>query len=534
MNFSTFPLADVPMLSKTDAAYSSQAEVLRPFYQYPVSMDSFAQIISEKAKHYSETQRACLVNTLTTQYQALNLSSKAQYQIKQLKQAQTFTVVTAHQPNLFLGPLYFIYKIASTIHLARKLAAAYPEQHFVPMFVMNVEDHDFSELNHATVFGKKIVWENEEKGAVGLMKTNTLQSALEQVKVLLGESENATTIFATLERCYTQYSDYQQATQAFIHELFAEEGLLVLNMNDKALKQSFLPLLISELFEQKTQELVQATQEKLQGLGFKTQAYPREINLFYLADQLRERIEWQETSSKFQVLNTEIAWTKEEMQAELQANPERFSPNVILRTLYQEYCLPNLAYIGGGGELAYWLEIKALFAHHALPFPMLIRRNSVLYLSKIIQEKLKKLSLTWQELMQDTDKLLKEYVAKHATVNLDFEQEKVNLNQLFEGLLPLVNQIDTSLEKTVLAEKTKQIQGFEALLGKIFKAEKQKNETSLTQIRNLQQKLFPGGGLQERIDNFLPFYLIYGKDFFTLLIDTLNPLDAELIVWEEE
>src|SRR6185436_12759892 len=115
--------------------------------------------------------------------------------------------------------------------------------------------------------------------------------------------------------------------------------------------------------------------------GFKAQAYCRPINLFYMEEGVRERIEPLGDGGYIRV-DSKISYTQEEIIAELHSHPERFSPNVILRPLYQEFILPNLAYIGGGGELAYWLERKTQFEHFGVPFPMLVRRNSVLWLDR--------------------------------------------------------------------------------------------------------------------------------------------------------
>ena len=195
--------------------------------------------------------------------------------------------------------------------------------------------------------------------------------------------------------------------------------------------------------------------------------------------------------------------------------------------------MPNLAYIGGGGELAYWLERKTQFEAFGVNFPMLIRRNSAFFLDKGTQDRLQKLNVQLTDLTENTDSLIKKYVEKQATDPLSINAEKTALNDIFDTILKNAVAVDASLEKAVLAEKTKQLQSIEALEARVLKAEKQKHETALNQLKALQQKLFPNGGLQERTDNFLPIYLKHGDSFFDILKENLNPLEKGFIVISE-
>ncbi|MEM8907956.1 MAG: bacillithiol biosynthesis BshC, partial [Bacteroidota bacterium] len=165
------PFSDVPQLSARDKAYAAEHEGLRAFYKYPVSIEAFAQVI--KDKQATPTDRTLLVNVLKEQYAQLSVEPAVQANIKQLADAQTFTLTTAHQPSLLTGPLYYIYKIISTINLAKRLRDFYPDYHFVPVFITGGEDHDFEEVQNAHLFNRTLTWENTETGSVGLMKTDS-------------------------------------------------------------------------------------------------------------------------------------------------------------------------------------------------------------------------------------------------------------------------------------------------------------------------------------------------------------------------
>ena len=365
-----------------------------------------------------------------------------------------------------------------------------------------------------------------------MMKTKSLQGVLEELKPILGESEAAQSLFEMIEKAYISHDLYQDATQDLLNQLFGKYGLVVLNMNDADLKRLFIPIMKRELTEQLSKNLVEKTQSELESLGFKPQAFAREINLFYLKENLRERIV--EENGIYRVLNTEITWTSQaDILNELERTPQYFSPNVVLRPLFQETVLPNLAYIGGGGELAYWLERKTQFEAFGVNFPMLIRRNSAFFLDKGTQDRLQKLNVQLVDLTENTDNLIKKYVEKQATDPLSINAEKTALNDIFDTILRNAVAVDASLEKAVLAEKTKQLQSLDALESRILKAEKQKHETALNQLKTVQQKLFPNGGLQERTDNVLPIYLKHGDAFFDVLKAHLNPLEQGMIVISE-
>lgn len=524
------PFDQVPQLSDRDVAYVNQEEKLRPFFKYSVTLEAFGQIFKDKAKE--ETDRTTLVNVLKDQYAHLEVHGHVWKNIDRLEEKNTYTVITAHQPSLFTGPLYYIYKIISTINLAKRLNEQYTDYQVVPVFITGGEDHDFEEVQNAYIFNKKLTWENEETGSVGAMKTDTLKPVLQELKDLLGTSPNATEIYQIIESAYVDNKVYAAATVQLVNSLFGEEGLVVANMNHPDLKKIFAPIIQEELVKQSSLELVEATGQQLNEAGFKTQATPRDINLFYLRDQIRERIVFHE--GNYQVLNTDHIFDESEMIAEVNQHPERFSPNVVMRPLFQEKIFPNLAYIGGGGELAYWLERKSQFAHFGINYPMLIRRNSVLWLDQGMTKKMDKLNLSVKDIFTETESLIKFFLKKSSDEPLHLKPEKASLEDLFNGIAKKIKLIDPTLEATVLAEGAKQQKSLENLEGKLMRAEKQKHEIAVNQIRSLKEKLFFSNGLQERRENFLSFYVKYGRTFFEILKEHLDPLEKGFVVISDQ
>ena len=344
--------AKAGVFSKIATDYVSQAADLRPFFQHTPTLDGIRKAISERQQF--PTNRKLLAEELQKQYATVSRSKVVTENIQSLLSPDTFTITTAHQNNIFTGPLYFIYKILHTISLSAQLKQSLPQYHFVPVYYIGSEDADLDELNHIYLDGEKLVWNTQQKGAVGRMKIDAaLLRLIDRMEGQLSVQPNGAEIISLLRQHYKSGDTVEHATFSFVNALFAEYGLLVLMPDNAALKKQLIPVFEDDLLHQTASGIVGKTAERIQAAGYKTQAHPREINLFYLKDDIRERIELH--GDEYQVLNEGLPFSKDKMLAELQWHPERFSPNVILRGIYQETILPDIAFIGGGGELAYWL-----------------------------------------------------------------------------------------------------------------------------------------------------------------------------------
>lgn len=537
MQIYRIPFPEVPQFSPRDVAYATGAEDLKPFYKYPVTLGAFADVMADKAK--DNTDRKLLVDELLAQYEGFKEADTARTQVQSLLNDNAFTVITAHQPSLFTGPLYFIYKICSTINLSRKLNEQYPNKHIVPVFIMGGEDHDFDEINHARIKGEMVRWEQEVGGSVAMLSTASLAPALSALKKLLGGEFTPFGIYDRIHRAYTQNETYGEATVAFVHDLFKDTELVVANPSRRAFKEAFRPIMAREIFERLSQPLVEKAQAELTAAGYSGQAHAREINLFYLSPGRRDRIVYESGSQGvggdevYGVLDTDLVFSEAEFRAELENHPERFSPNVVMRPLFQELIFPNLAYIGGGGELAYWLERKEQFAAFGLNFPMLIRRNSVVWVDTKSSRKLDKLSLDFRQLFRHDDLIIRDFVAQHSKNELSLADELAQLESLFETLSAKAKAIDPTLEAAALAEGTRQRKIVEQFERRLRRIEKTKFDHEMTMIRELRAALFPKNSLQERKDNFLNVYLETGEEMFPALIEALDPLVPGMVVVTE-
>lgn len=500
--------------------YLNQKSDINLLYNRFPTIENFKSQIQEKSKNYS-TNRSQLVSVLNNQNKNISLSAATKANIESLKISNTFTITTGHQLNLFTGPIYFIYKIISTINLCRDLKLAYPDFNFVPIYWMATEDHDFDEINHFNLKEKKITWQRDTSGAVGRLSTDGIDLAYQAFEKEIGIGKNATYLKQLFQQAYLEHHNLTNASRYLVNELFKEHGLVIVDGDDSILKKTFAPYVEKELFENSSFNQVTETILKLK--EYPIQVNPREINLFYCKNSVRERIV--KENNRFKILNTSIEFTETEIREELDKYPQNFSPNVILRPLYQEVILPNLCYIGGGGELAYWLELQSNFKTNQLTFPILLVRNSVLLVKSKQQEKRAKLELSWKDLFSKQTKLLNQKTLEFSTTNFDFNAQKTFLIQQFESLKYIANQTDNSFEKAVKAQEVKQIKGLENLEKKLLKAERKKYQDQLMRIALLQDELFPNQSLQERKVNFSEFYAEYGELLFEKLFAKLNPLD---------
>lgn len=511
----TTSLAESGQFSALLIDYCQQKETLRSFYQHFADLNGLkAQI--ELKKNFSTEKRKILQTVLQQQYKGLKTSEATQKNIEAITSQNTFTVTTGHQLNIFTGHLYFVYKILTVISVAQKLQQQYPENNFVPIYWMATEDHDIAEINHFSVFGKKYEWQAEQKGAVGKISTKGLEKIVAQLP-------EAVPIFET---AYTQYDNLADATRYIVNELFGKYGIVVIDANTPILKAQFKDVISADVLEQIHESLVEKSNAMLRKLGYKPQAYVRPINFFWLDTQLRERLV-QDEKGVYGVLNTHLTWHKDELKHIIETEPERFSPNVLLRPLYQETILPNLAYIGGAAELAYWMQAKILFDHHQIPFPVLVPRQFVQVITKAQARKLEKLGVTPQELLQPEHLLKRHLLEKQADVPFDIRAEKQVIERMFEILQQKAAQIDATLPTWTAAETTKISKEINKIAQKFRKTAEQKHETSIQQLLALKEKLFPNGALQERHDNLLSFYLNYPQ-FIDDLHRTLDPFCFEL------
>ncbi|MEB8330437.1 bacillithiol biosynthesis cysteine-adding enzyme BshC [Flavobacteriaceae bacterium KMM 6897] len=526
MKSDCIPFKKTGYFSNLICDYLDEKESLKSFFNRFSNLDNFKDQLLEKQANFPLENRVVLHEAMKRQYATIDISRSTELHIELLKDKSTFTVVTGHQLNLFTGPLYFLYKIISTINLTQQLKEVHPNYNFVPVYWMATEDHDFDEINYFNFKGKKLQWNKTASGAVGHLNTDGLDDIYDMFSLEIGMGQNAEELKALFKKAYLEHNNLTGATRYLANELFGEYGLVILDGDDRELKKLLVPFAKKDILENSAYKAVTSTSKELENLpeNYGIQVNPREINYFYLKEGLRERII--EKNGLYYINDTDLKFTEKEILEELEGFPERFSPNVISRPLFQEVILPNLCYIGGGGELAYWLELKSSFEEMGITFPILLLRNSALVITQKQGDKLNKLQLDIADLFLKQNSFINKKIRTISNIDIDFSPQKQVLQEQFQGLYSLAEQTDKSFLGAVKAQEVKQLKGLGNLEKRLLKAQKRKLKDHVVRITEIQNELFPNKSLQERNLNFSELYLEYGKDLIPVLMKALKPLSG--------
>lgn len=495
----------------------SRAKEVQPFAESFYDLDAIEKEIERRKK--IKIERNILADQLYLQNNTLKKNELVLKNIELLRNENTFTVTTGHQLNLLTGPLFSIYKIAQTIAITDQLNQKFPNNKFVPVFWMASEDHDFAEINHIHLFNRKIEWlKNDQENLVsGRIELNNTQQLFDSILDLF-QDENQKAKVNSLLSIYIGSKNLADATRKLIHHLFGHYGLVICDGDDPKLKKIFSTVLQREIKEQITWQNVSATNQLLDRAGYHKQVHVRECNLFFIEDSgQRERIIFE--NGKYKIADKIVS--TEELRAWAEKHPEKFSPNALLRPAYQELILPNLIYVGGGGEIAYWLQIKNNFQELGIHFPQLRVRDSLFIIAEKQIHELKENKLVLQDLEKTTDELMNDIMRDKHADKLDMSDAESLLMKTKSAVLEKVHQVDTSLNSMVEAEFSKMISALEKIESKLVKSQKQKDEVIRRRIEKLQDKLFPEGKFQERYENFLPYFL-QDENFIVKVIQRLS------------
>ncbi len=504
-------------LVRDHLADSASVQELRT---YPPDLAGVERAAAER--RFPEASRKVLVAALRAQYAGIEVPTAVEENLVKLADPQCLTVTTGHQLNILTGPLYVPFKLLNAVRTARTLEQRLGRP-VVPVFWMATEDHDRPEIDHTVVNGHTLTWPGEAAGAVGRMPVDDFAPVLEALERHLGEGRWREEVLQLARTCYAPGHDLARATRLFVQGLFGRYGLVVLDGDDPALKRLFIPVMRTEAIDQVTERAVHYANERIQA-HYKVQAHARPINLFHLRPGHRSRIVQED--DLFRVLDNGPVFTAEELLKEIERRPESFSPNVLLRPVYQELVLPNVVYIGGGGELAYWLQLRWVFQALQVPMPVLLLRTSALLLGEKELDLLQRTGLKVEDLFLDRHVLRDRVAATTAGMEIELPEERKALEDLFRKAGAKAAAVDPTLARSAEASATKAFKALEALEARLRRAARRKSEVQLARLERVLEAVFPGGGLQERRDNVLPLYAAHGPDLFDAWLQELDPLDG--------
>ena len=531
----SIPYSATGVFSSLVNDYISGNGTARDYVPYTPNLEGIKKAIQERK--FSAIQRQTLVSVLENQYQVLGTIKeekntaafeKVQANIGLLKNDNCFAVTTAHQPNLFTGPLYFFYKIIHVIKLAAELKAQFPENEFVPVYYMGSEDADLAEVGSYSIDGAKHQWKTKQTGAIGRMLVDDhLLQLLQNLEGYWTVKPDGKEALAIIKAAYKKGNTINEATLQMVHLFFGQYGLVVVQPDDAKLKSLFVEVMQKELTTQFSHTAIQPTLKSLSE-NYHVQSEGRAINLFYLKDATRNRIE--KTGELFSVVDTNIQFTQAEIIQELQAHPDRFSPNVILRGAYQETIIPSVVFVGGGGELAYWMELKNVFEQAGVDYPVIILRNSFLFINDKQAKQWASLEFNIEALFNSIQALEIAFVKTQSVENLALTEHIASLTDLYKVIQQDVIKIDSSLGDHALNLSVQAQKKLALLEKKMIRAEKRKQHTSLARIHNIKSELFPDNNLQERVENFSNWVGDFGWNWVEAILNNSNSVDASFTI----
>ena len=492
--------------------------------------DKLSSQIKAKSESF-KLERETLSNQIEKQYSGFTLNEKVKQNIIALKLDNTFTVTTGHQLNLLGGPAFCLYKIAQTISMAEKLSLEDPKNNFVPVFWLASEDHDLEEIAKVEVYGKELKLNNLTGPAVGGMIPELDSLKQDELWKTLERTTHFKWLKEVFSEAYNGSRTLAEATRFWVNSIFGDQGIVVVDGDDTELKKELVWVFEKEINENFVKADVDAQTEILLKQGGKKQVNPRELNFFYLTDEKRIRPTIEGGKISIEGLGY---FTKNELIELLKKEPENFSPNALMRPIYQEMVLPNVMYVGGGGEVAYWLQLNKAFKSLNLPFPFLSLRNSIFILSKSWLSKWNKMQLEVQDVLLKKEDLLSKYREMNNAIFKFSNPSMASFQELILNFQEQIKNVDAPMAgkfgketKAMIKEMAKWQKQMDAL-------SKDKVESKLIQISKLKDQVFPSGVAQERVSSFLPFLAIYGKDLLFQILRTETAEGGYYRILEEE
>jgi len=494
---------------------------------YPNQVD-FNRLGLERLSSFPQHRRDFLVQALLNQYKSANiLDETVEENIQKLAKPNTLCVTTGHQLGFAGGPLFLLSKIASVVSLARNINENHSDIQVVPVFWMNSDDHDLAEVN--SFFWANTHWTipiADNRGPVGDYSCPEMPEFWEQLKLMMPAGTAWSQAYLELKTAYQPGITLGMAFRRLIANWTQGAGLILLDQQDSNLKGSAWNYMANLLEQEHWFNNFAATTQEQQSAGFAPQVKPMPNLFFFHSSSGRERIEM--VGQKFVSHQTKTGWSFLELKSEMQKQPQLFSTNVTGRSLYQEFILPNIAYLGGAAEIRYWMQFSGIFQGLNLPFPVLVPRETFLFLTPHELKILDKSKISLSDFFGKNNKPIQKWI--RSTFDA-FENEPWNEQLNEEGLkwAQAFALSDPSLFKAVLARYRHLNNEMKALNAKRLRTIKKREHETLLKLNQLQDWIQPQGILQERIQH--PWLLgPEVKKSFQELLAHSNPIQNQVVV----
>jgi bacillithiol biosynthesis cysteine-adding enzyme BshC len=503
----------LPHQSKLFLDYLDHFERVKAFYAHPPKMQALA--LASRKLNYPTERRAEVVRLLREQNAALGAGAETQANLERFEEG-AISVVTGQQVGLFSGPAYAIYKALTAVQIAEELTSAGTPA--VPVFWMATEDHDLEEVRHATWFdqGKLIRFElpvaTAEPGRpVGGIPLGAQIEPLarEAAEVLSNQGSDLLAQFLT--ESYRSNETYGSAFGKLFTRLFAQHGLILMDPLDPGMHQVAAPLYQHALAERDAlnEKLLQRGKE-LDRAGYDAQVKvtSRSTLLFYTGGGVRQVVT--ASADKFQA--GEKSWTRDELVHLTHTEPEKFSPNALLRSVVQDYLLPTTAYVGGPAEISYFAQSEVVYRHLLGRMPVMLPRSGFTLVDAKAAKLLRKYNLTVEDVWAGSQDLRHKMEGASVPKALakSFERDQKQIQKLLARLGKQIAKLDPTLGDTVERAQKRIAFHLEKLRRKAGKAQDRKSGLISSHEQYLESLLYPHKTLQSRELCLLPFLARWG------------------------
>ncbi|MDQ7815650.1 MAG: bacillithiol biosynthesis cysteine-adding enzyme BshC [Melioribacteraceae bacterium] len=534
--------SDIPGHQNLFLDYLNEFNNVEKFYKRNFrDQESYEDLLRQLAIK-DRPHRAALADAIRSQYDEVKTSKPTQTNIEALYSPKTIAVVTGQQLGILGGPIYTIYKTITAIKLCNYLKEKYEGYHFVPIFWLEGDDHDYEEVRSVNLVNNdnrilNIKYDDGNldeinRGNIGHLKfTQNIEQIFSSLLTELRETEFKKQLVEFLQSIYQPEKTFLETFREIMIRLFDEHGLIVFNPLDPGIKKLLIPIFTKEItsYRDHTGILVERSAE-LEEL-YHAQVKVKAINLFYIDDN--ERLLIEPVDNDYRLKGKRKRFTQEDLLSQVNFTPERFSPNVLLRPICQDYLFPTAFYVGGPGEISYFAQVTPLYDLYDITEPIIYPRSSATILEKGVQSILEKYNLNLIDIFLSEDELVTKVIMENAGADITnvFGEAIHSLNQIFHPINDKLNSIDKTLSELSNKSKERMEQTIEFLKSKAIEAEKRKHEATIRQLGKVRNVLYPNDNLQERELNFLYFINKYGTDVLKYIIGELaiNKFEHQVI-----
>lgn len=466
---------------------------------------------------------AGVADALTAQNARLAPSAARDAHLASLRRGAA-AVVTGQQVGLFLGPLFTIYKAASAVCVARALAAE-SGQCVVPVFWLQTEDHDLLEIAachvpraHGVPLTLQLPASPVDRISIAhRVLPEAVTTCLQQLRAEFTNLPYAEAHLAQLARHYRPGTGWADAFAGVVAELFAAEGLVLIDPRDPALAHA--TKWVHHRAVNGAQEISDALEDRAQALaaaGFEALVHVRPgapLSFFHPDGATGARYRLAPTRGGFTEVGGERTHTRDALLAALDAEPLQFSTSALLRPILQDSLLPTAAYVGGPAEVAYFAQLAPLYAAYGLSMPIVVPRARFRILEDKTTRLLARLHLEPDDAQRAEDELL-------ATAD-DVNSTRLDRAELTHTLLApfdtALGAVRTHIEHLgpglpVAIEKTHATvaMAISKLADKYEQARRHQNQALVDDVRRVKLLLYPNDAPQERFYGLPYFAARYG------------------------